>query len=109
VIKVCFSRFDAVNKNIIERGDEASGERWSANNVPRKIGNGCNTLFWYEPWLGEKVLKDCFSRFDAVKKNIIERGDEASGERWSANNMPMLEIPTKHITPIKMMNLIWTI
>lgn len=36
------------------------------------VGNGGNVLFWFEPWLDEKLLKDKFTRLLSLAINKHE-------------------------------------
>jgi len=44
-----------------------------AENVTKKVGDGSKTLFWHESWLGDEVLKNCFSRLFnlALEKSVF--------------------------------------
>ena len=44
--------------------------KWFEENIRRVVGNGRDTLFWYDRWLGDVSLRVKFSRlFDlAVEK-----------------------------------------
>ncbi|PWA73278.1 reverse transcriptase domain, Reverse transcriptase zinc-binding domain protein [Artemisia annua] len=35
----------------------------------KKIGNGCNTLFWLDTWIGNEPLKDSFPRLFRLESN----------------------------------------
>jgi hypothetical protein len=55
----------------------------------RKVGDGSNTFFWTDPWLGGIPLCERFSRrFDLTKSkssmvaNMYALGCEAGGEAW---------------------------
>lgn len=57
--------------------------------MSRKVGDGTNTLFWYDRWLGDVPLCRRFSRlFElAVNKlstmaNVFSLGWEEGGEAW---------------------------
>ena len=36
--------------------------RWFDDNLGRKVGNGTQTLFWWDPWIDGMILKSNFSR-----------------------------------------------
>jgi hypothetical protein len=39
---------------------------WFAANIVKKVGNGVNTSFWYDTWVGESPLKDWFPRLYSI-------------------------------------------
>jgi hypothetical protein len=58
--------------------------------VSRKLGDGTNTLFWYDRWIGDVPLCRRFSRLFklAVEKSstvasMLAPGWEEGGEAWS--------------------------
>jgi hypothetical protein len=42
--------------------EEGAGGNWFTNSVRRKIGNGVNTRFWKDKWLGDIPLSILFPR-----------------------------------------------
>ena len=51
-------------------GEEGDG--WFAERVSKKVGNGADTFFWYDRWLGGIPLCQRFSRlFDLAKNKSI--------------------------------------
>ncbi|MCH81833.1 putative non-LTR retroelement reverse transcriptase [Trifolium medium] len=55
---------------------------WFAQQVVRKVGNGANTTFWYDKWVGDMVLKDKFPRLftisnrkEAMVKDLVMEAD----------------------------------
>ena len=64
-----------------------------AENVTKKVGDGSKTLFWHESWLGDEVLKNCFSRLFnlALEKSVFVAdmvlgiGVEWGWWRWRRN------------------------
>jgi hypothetical protein len=56
----------------IRDGVGAAGEGWFAERVTQKVGNGADTLFWYDRWLGGSPLCERFSRlFDLAEDKAI--------------------------------------
>jgi hypothetical protein len=56
----------------IRDGVGVVGGGWFAENVVRRVGNGVETLFWTDPWLGGVSLSVRYRRlFDlAINKSI---------------------------------------
>ncbi|XP_071712589.1 uncharacterized protein [Rutidosis leptorrhynchoides] len=59
-----------------------------SNSFLKQIGNGVDTAFWFDPWLGDKPLKTVFGRLyrletnqDALVNDIISW----AGSVWQAN------------------------
>ncbi|KAK2370537.1 hypothetical protein QL285_083581 [Trifolium repens] len=78
-------------REIVRIRDGGSGLRdgWFGESVTRKVGDGSETLFWTDPWLGGTPLCERFGRlFDlAVTKSstvaeMFSSGWEAGGEAW---------------------------
>jgi hypothetical protein len=45
----------------IQRGDGEGVGRWFTEHIRREVGDGMETLFWWDPWLKGGILKDRFS------------------------------------------------
>jgi hypothetical protein len=65
------------------------GDGWFKENVVHKVGNGANTLFWLDPWVGAAPLCVQFSRvYDLAVNKAITVADmflsgwEEGGEAW---------------------------
>jgi hypothetical protein len=65
------------------------GEGWFRDNVERKVGDGVDTAFWLDPWVGGVPLSVRFGRLFnlAVNKSIsvadmCELGWDEGGEAW---------------------------
>ncbi|RHN70051.1 putative reverse transcriptase zinc-binding domain-containing protein [Medicago truncatula] len=65
------------------------GEGWFRDNVERKVGDGVDTIFWLDPWVGDVPLCVRFGRLLdlAVNKSIsvadmFELGWDEGGEAW---------------------------
>ena len=46
----------------IQRGDGEGVGRWFIDHIRCELGDGVETLFWWDPWLEEGILKERFSR-----------------------------------------------
>lgn len=61
-------------------------ERWFSDAVCRKLGDGGDTCFWYDPWIPGGPLKDRFSRLFLIAENkkatVKERGWWDGGGAW---------------------------
>lgn len=55
------------NLTTIRRGTSVGVGRWIDDNIGRDIGDGNNTLFWWDPWIDGVVLKNTFSRLFSLK------------------------------------------
>ncbi|AES73416.1 hypothetical protein MTR_3g104590 [Medicago truncatula] len=73
---------------IREGGDDLGGG-WFGECVSKKLGDGFDTLFWYDKWLGSASLCGRFSRlFDFSENksitvaNLFSLGVERGGEAW---------------------------
>ena len=73
----------------IRDGVGAVGEGWFAERVTWKVGDGPDTLFWYDWWLRENPLYERFSRvFDLAGNKAItvatlfSLGWEEGSEAW---------------------------
>ena len=44
---------------------------WFADRVTRKVGDGSNTLFWYDRWVGDVPLCRQFSRLFDLSLNKL--------------------------------------
>jgi hypothetical protein len=71
----------------IREGVGALGGGWFGECISRKVGNGLDTFFWTDPWLGGFTLRERFRRlFDLSenKSNIVAEmfslGWEVGGE-----------------------------
>lgn len=42
---------------------------WFVENVMRKVGNGVNTSFWIDTWLGDVTFRDRFRRLFDLSEN----------------------------------------
>jgi hypothetical protein len=47
---------------------ENLGINWFSQNVSKKMGNGAQTNFWAEKWIGEIPLKDLFPRLFSISR-----------------------------------------
>lgn len=56
----------------VERGVSTCFDSLFSNYLLMVIGNGGNVLFWFEPWLDEKLLKDEFRRLLSFAVNKHE-------------------------------------
>ncbi|MCI02372.1 putative ribonuclease H protein, partial [Trifolium medium] len=46
---------------------------WFSQGVSRRVGNGSETAFWFDPWLGVGVpLKNCFQRLFQVSEQCLD-------------------------------------
>jgi len=54
---------------------------WFEDNIRRVVGNGRNTLFWYDRWIGDIPLRLKFPRlFDLVmERECLVRNMESRG------------------------------
>ncbi|GAU30291.1 hypothetical protein TSUD_385120 [Trifolium subterraneum] len=75
--------------NSVRSGVGLRDDRWLLDNIRRKVGGGCGSLFWLDPWLGDSPLSRSFSRLYvlAVDKNILvadmfAAGWGIGGEAW---------------------------
>ncbi|KAK2367069.1 hypothetical protein QL285_065630 [Trifolium repens] len=73
----------------IRDGVGGGRDRWFREGVVRKVGDGTETLFWTDPWVGGTPLCERFGRlFDlaATKSRTVaemyDAGWEAGGEAW---------------------------
>jgi len=58
-------RFNSVwwnNLINVKNGAGVGGGRWFDDNVGREVGDGAQTLFWWDPWIDGLVLKKSFCR-----------------------------------------------
>lgn len=56
----------------VERGVSTRFDSLFSNYLLNMVGNGGNVLFWFEPWLDEKLLKDKFIRLLSLAINKHE-------------------------------------
>ncbi|GAU10380.1 hypothetical protein TSUD_422790, partial [Trifolium subterraneum] len=75
--------------NDVRVGAGLGDARWLLDNITRRVGDGCETRFWTDPWLLDSPLQRSFGRlFDlAVDKNIsvadmFAAGWDLGGEAW---------------------------
>ncbi|GAU15013.1 hypothetical protein TSUD_48080 [Trifolium subterraneum] len=75
--------------NRVRSGAGLLDSRWLKDNLIRNIGNGRETLFWKDPWLGDCSLARSFGRlFDLAENKLItvhdmyEAGWGVGGEAW---------------------------
>ncbi|PNX90844.1 cysteine-rich receptor-like protein kinase, partial [Trifolium pratense] len=73
----------------IREGDEGSGGSWFGDHVVRRVGDGSDTLFWTDPWLGETPFRERFGRlFDLAETKqctvaeLSSLGWGIDGEAW---------------------------
>jgi len=73
----------------INNGVGVGGGWWFDDNVGRKVGDGAHTLFWWDPWIDELVLKNSFGRLFDLANNkmtmvaeIYSLGWWEEGEAW---------------------------
>jgi len=64
---------------------------WFPNNLQLHVGNGANTLFWVDKWVGDAPLSVRFRRlYDLCEDKLctvaemFAKGWEAGGEAWKA-------------------------
>jgi len=74
---------------IIKNAPGVDGGHWFDDNIRREVGDGAQTLFWWDPWIDGMVLKNSFSRlFDlAINKmttvtEMYSLGWGEDGEAW---------------------------
>jgi len=46
--------------------EEGHGDNWFTNRLRRKIGNGNNTSFWKDRWVGEAPIRNIFPRLFSI-------------------------------------------
>jgi len=70
--------------------------RWFDDNVRRKVGDGRNTLFWYDTWVGDTPLRLKFPRlFELAVEKESKVGDmrrlgwDSNGNAWVWCNNPI--------------------
>jgi hypothetical protein len=73
-------------REIVRIRDGVGGgeDRWFGEGVARKVGDGTDTFFWTDPWVGGKPLCERFGRlFDlaATKSRTVA---EMYGAGWEA-------------------------
>jgi hypothetical protein len=63
--------------------------RWFEEHVSRRVGDGSDTYFWTDPWVGGRPLSERFGRLfdlaDTKRCTVAEMfslGWEAEGEAW---------------------------
>jgi hypothetical protein len=68
-------------------GDVEGG--WFVERVSKKVGDGTNTFFWYDRWLGDTPFCTRFRRlFDLASNKLctvadmVALGGEVDGEAW---------------------------
>ncbi|GJZ45079.1 RNA-directed DNA polymerase, eukaryota, reverse transcriptase zinc-binding domain protein [Tanacetum coccineum] len=79
---------------------------WSLHNA-KKIGNGCNTLFWLDTWIGNEPLKDSFPRLFKLKSNPLALVCDRAPVSTSFSNLATRAgpnayvgtIPNNHLAP----------
>jgi hypothetical protein len=64
--------------------DEVGGlrEGWFGEGVTRKVGDGTNTLFWYDPWLGGIPLCERFGRLFELAATKLRTDTEMFASGW---------------------------
>jgi len=74
----------------IKDGIEGANGGWFGEKVSKVVGDGNNTLFWFDNWLGDVPLCRRFSRlFDLATNKFVtvadmcDRGWEDGGGAWS--------------------------
>ncbi|GAU26327.1 hypothetical protein TSUD_56250 [Trifolium subterraneum] len=75
--------------NDVRVGAGLGDAQWLLDNITRKVGDGCETRFWTDPWLSDCSLQRSFGRlFDlTVDKNVsvadmFAAGWDLGGEAW---------------------------
>lgn len=65
------------------------GGGWFADRMARRVGDGSNTLFWYDRWLGDVPLCRRFDRLFGLALNkqitvaeMVSLGWEVGGDVW---------------------------
>nr|GFB30842.1 RNA-directed DNA polymerase, eukaryota, reverse transcriptase zinc-binding domain protein [Tanacetum cinerariifolium] len=68
----------------------------------KRIGNGRDTCFWYDKWLGDKPLKDLFPRLFALELNKeVTVADKVQGVVSSSFRRPVRAGPEyQHLTDL---------
>ncbi|PNX84965.1 receptor-like kinase [Trifolium pratense] len=73
----------------IREGGEGSGGNWFGDHVVKRVGDGSDTLFWIDPWLGETPLRERFGRLLALAETkqctvaeMFSLGWGFVGEAW---------------------------
>lgn len=61
-----------IDVHCVERGVSTRFDSSFSNYLLNMVGNGGNVLFWFEPWLDEKLLKDKFIRLLSLAINKHE-------------------------------------
>jgi len=74
----------------IRDGNGVAGGRWFDDRVARRVGDGSNTLFWYDRWIGDLPLCRRFNRLFGLALNKLSTvsdmytlGWEVGGDAWS--------------------------
>jgi len=85
-------RFNSVwwnNLINVKNGAGVGSGSWFDDNVGREVGDGAQTLFWWDPWIDGLVLKNSFSRlFDLTTNKMTTVAEMYSfgwgveGEAW---------------------------
>jgi len=70
--------------SIRDRGG-VGGRGWFDSHVVRRVGDGAETLFWYDRWLGEGPLCERYRRlFELTENKTMSVADlfSVESERW---------------------------
>jgi len=66
----------------IKNGAGVGGGWWFDTNVGWEVGDGTQTLFWWDPWIDGMVLKISFSRLFDLATNKMATVAEIYSLRW---------------------------
>jgi len=66
----------------LKNGASVGGGSWFDDNVEREVGDGAQTLFWWDPWIDELVLKNSFSHLFDLAINKIATVAEMYSFGW---------------------------
>lgn len=56
--------------------------RWMSDNVVRRVGDGCSTLFWVDLWLDDCPLERSYSRLYQLADNKLVTVSELCQLGW---------------------------
>lgn len=63
------------NIQALEKGEGGLNANWFKEKLSREIGNGSKSLFWEDPWVGGRSLKDLYPGLYRLvaDKNVVVR------------------------------------
>jgi len=70
-----------------KNGAGGGGGRWFDDNVGREVGDGAQTLFWWDPWIDGLVLKNSFSRLFDLATNKMATVAEMYSLGWGVEGV----------------------